>query len=164
MYRAQQQREFTGRHMLLVMVAFFGVIIAVNVTMAIFASRSWTGLVVSDTYVASQEFNERTERARRQLALGWQADLSVEPGRLSYRLTDKSGSPIRLDRVEVLLHRPVSGLQDTDLELTPLGDGSYAADISLADGVWIVEVEADAGLEFPYRDVRRIRVRDGEMR
>lgn len=164
MIKAQQQRQFTGRHMLLIMVAFFGVIIAVNVTMAMFASRSWTGLVVGNTYVASQEFNERTERGRRQQALGWQTNLNLEAGKLSYSLVDQGGSPIRLDRVEVLLHRPVSGLQDTDLILQPGSNGSYTTDIVLEDGTWIVEVEADAGLEFPYRDVRRIQVRDGVMR
>ena len=30
-------REFTGRHMLMVMIAFFGVIISVNMVMATFA-------------------------------------------------------------------------------------------------------------------------------
>ena len=52
-------KEFTGRHMLAIMLAFFGTIIAVNLVMAIFASRSWTGLVVKNSYVASQEFNEK---------------------------------------------------------------------------------------------------------
>lgn len=164
MNKAQHQRELTGRHMLLVMFGFFGVIIAVNVTMAVLASRSWTGLVVGNTYVASQEFNERTDRGRRQQALGWQATLAVEPTRLSYSLTDAKGELVPLERVEVLLHRPVSGHEDTDLILQPAADGAHAADISLEDGTWIVEVEADAGLEFPYRDVRRIQVRDGVMR
>src|SRR5690606_10441379 len=79
MNKPHADREFTGRHMLLVMVAFFGVIITVNVTMAVLATRSWTGLVVGHTYVASQEFNERTERGRAQMALGWQPALTVAP-------------------------------------------------------------------------------------
>src|SRR5690606_36597420 len=154
----------TGRHMLLVMVAFFGVIITVNVTMAVLATRSWTGLVVGNTYVASQEFNERTERGRAQMALGWQAALSVEPGRLGYRITDQNGSVILLEHVTMLLHRPVSAANDTEIVLERSADGGYAADITLDDGSWIVEVEAEAGLEFPYRDVRRIQVSEGAMR
>jgi len=164
MNKPHANREFTGRHMLLVMVAFFGVIITVNVTMAVLATRSWTGLVVGNTYVASQEFNERTERGRAQMALGWQAALSVEPGRLGYRITDQNGSVILLEHVTMLLHRPVSAANDTEIVLERSADGGYAADITLDDGSWIVEVEAEAGLEFPYRDVRRIQVSEGAMR
>jgi len=164
MNKPHANREFTGRHMLLVMVAFFGVIITVNVTMAVLATRSWTGLVVGNTYVASQEFNERTERGRAQNALGWQTALSVEPGRLGYRITDQNGSVIPLEHVTMLLHRPVSAANDTEIVLERSADGGYAADIILDDGSWIVEVEADAGLEFPYRDVRRIQVSEGAMR
>ena len=43
------------------MLAFFGVIIAVNVVMATLASTSWTGLVVENSYVASQEFNRKAD-------------------------------------------------------------------------------------------------------
>ena len=53
-------REFTGKHMLAIMIAFFGVVFAVNFTMVYFSRHSWTGLVVENSYVASQEFNEKT--------------------------------------------------------------------------------------------------------
>jgi len=157
-------KEFTGRHMLFVMLGFFGVIITVNVTMAVLANRSWTGLVVGNTYVASQQFNERTERGKEQMALGWEPVLSVEPGHLAYRISDADGSPISLDGVTMLVHRPVSAAADTEIVLERSVDGSYAADVTLDDGSWIVEVEAKAGLEFPYRDVRRILVSEGTMR
>ena len=61
---------FTGRHMLLVMVAFFGVTITVNLVLAFFATSSWTGLIVKNSYVASQEYNEKLAEARAQDALG----------------------------------------------------------------------------------------------
>ncbi|MGE3830257.1 MAG: FixH family protein, partial [Parvibaculaceae bacterium] len=61
----------TGRFVFVLLVAFFGVIIAVNVTMAVFASRTWTGLVVENGYVASQHFNSELEQLRRQDKLGW---------------------------------------------------------------------------------------------
>ena len=48
-HNAEKQFRFTGYHMLAIMVAFFGVVIAVNLTMATFASRSWTGLVVENS-------------------------------------------------------------------------------------------------------------------
>ena len=60
---------FSGRHMLLTMLAFFGVIIGVNLTMAWFARSSWTGLVVENSYVASQEFNAKMEARIKEYGL-----------------------------------------------------------------------------------------------
>ena len=82
--------EFTGRHMLAIMLVFFGLIIGVNVTMAVFASTSWTGLVVKNAYVASQEFNAKAAEARAQAALGLTAMLTIADGTIAYRLIDAS--------------------------------------------------------------------------
>jgi len=43
-----QTQEINGGHVLVILVAFFGVIIAVNLTLAALAVRSWTGLVVEN--------------------------------------------------------------------------------------------------------------------
>ena len=56
-------RQVTGRHVLLWMVLFFGVVVSANLTMAFFATESWTGLVVKNSYDASQLFNEDLDRA-----------------------------------------------------------------------------------------------------
>ena len=42
-------KAFTGRHMAAIMVAFFGVIIAVNFTMARFATATFGGRVVENS-------------------------------------------------------------------------------------------------------------------
>ena len=51
------QRAFTGRHMAAIMVAFFGVVIVVNLLNARLASSTFGGEVVENSYVASQDFN-----------------------------------------------------------------------------------------------------------
>ena len=61
---AKKPFTFTGWHMLAIMLAFFGTIITVNFTMAYLATSSWSGLVVKNTYVASQQFNGKTEAIR----------------------------------------------------------------------------------------------------
>lgn len=162
--QSDRPREFTGKHMLFLIVAFFAVIITVNVTMAVFASSSWSGLVVKNSYVASQHFNERSAEGRARAALGWNAALSIADDRLSWRLTDASGSPVRIDAATAILRRPVAANEDHALTLIAAGDGTHAADLhGLADGVWIVEVDAEAGLGEPYRDIRRIVVKDGRL-
>jgi nitrogen fixation protein FixH len=161
--RASQSRVFTGRHMLGVMVAFFGVIVAANLTMAAFAWTSWTGLVVKNSYVASQEFNDRAKDGREQAALGWQGELAYEKGELRYRLVRGNGAVVAATGVEAALGRPAHEAEDTTVALSPTGDGSFGGDIALADGQWIVRLSADAGLAKPWLDIRRIHVRDGAM-
>lgn len=162
--RATTKGEFTGRHMLIIMLAFFGVVIGVNVTMAVLAGKSWSGLVVKNSYVASQHFNEKLATAREQAALGWQPEIALAGGKLSYRITDQTGTPVRLDGVTATFERPVSTASDTKFVLKPAGDGSFEADAILADGLWIVETYSEAGLEQPYRDVRRVVLSGGEIR
>ena len=64
---------FTGRHMVVVMCLFFGVVISVNITMAVFAGTSWSGLIVKNTYVASQTFNDDVAEVEQMKARGWQS-------------------------------------------------------------------------------------------
>ena len=81
-------RTFTGRHMAMIMVGFFGVIIAVNFTMARFATATFGGIVVENSYVASQEFNGWLEEAEKQRALGWDAVTTWRPdNRLAVQLS-----------------------------------------------------------------------------
>lgn len=165
--RSAKPAEFTGKHMLAVMLAFFGVIIAVNLTMATFARTSWSGLVVQNTYVASQQFNRKAEEGRAQAAHGWTPALSVEAGVLRFALQDAAGKPVRLESGTATLHRPVGAADDTEIALVAAGDGLAAA-LGVADGAWIVEVHAvagaEAGLERPWRETRRIQLRGGSAR
>jgi len=154
-------RTFTGRHMLAAMVAFFGVIVAVNLTMAAFAMKSWTGLVVKNSYVASQEFNDRAEAGRARAALGWQGELAYSDGELRYTLVHDNGSAVALTDVQVALGRPAYEAEDATIALAPMGDGGFGSSVELDDGQWIVRVSAEAGLAEPWLDIRRIHVRNG---
>jgi nitrogen fixation protein FixH len=68
-------RRFSGRHMTAILIAFFGVVIAVNMTMATFATRTFGGVVVENSYVASQKYNDWLAAAERQQKLAW----TIEP-------------------------------------------------------------------------------------
>ena len=54
---AKVERPLTGWHVLAMFVAFFGVIIAVNLTLAWQAISTFPGLEVENSYVASQTFD-----------------------------------------------------------------------------------------------------------
>ncbi|WP_376705311.1 FixH family protein [Mesorhizobium sp. ISC25] len=159
----RRPREFTGRHMLLTILGFFGVVVGVNVTMATLASTSWTGLVVENTYVASQQFNKKAEEGRAQAALGWTSKLTIAWGEVRYSLSDAAGKPIPLHSVKVLFRHPAYEAEDKSLTLASTTGQEFAVQHTPRDGVWIVEVDADAGLAEPYRDVRRIMISQGAL-
>lgn len=157
-----REAAFTGRHMLLTMLAFFGVIIAVNVTMAWFARSSWTGFVVENSYVASQQFNAKMAETRAQQALGWTGHFSLSGGAVRYAISDAKGIDVPLKAVAITFRRPVDDREDRTIALLKDSVG-YAAVHDVADGIWIVEIDADANLPKPYRETRRIRVFQGSL-
>jgi nitrogen fixation protein FixH len=162
--KAQKPRAVTGRHMLAFILAFFGVVIAVNLTMATLANTSWTGLVVENTYVASQQFNKKAEEGRAQAALGWTGKLTIAWGEVRYGLTDAAGKPVPLHGVKVLFRHPAYEKEDKAVILALASGQEFAAQHMPKDGVWIVEVDADAGLAEPYREVRRIMISHGALK
>lgn len=160
-----QPKEFTGKHMLGAMVAFFGVIITVNLIMARFAITTWSGLVVPNTYVASQEFNGKAAQSREIAALGYQLDLDSGVEGLSIIFTDRSGAPALADSMITELRRPVGTDQDQELVMTRDSDGIYRAPGQLAEGEWIATVTAIRDGETLYKRGRRFHVRaDGSLR
>lgn len=155
---------FTGRHMLFIMLAFFATILVANLSMATFANTSWTGLVVKNSYVASQEYNGRLADSRAQMALGYTSDLSVGNGEIRYRLTTPDGKAVRLGTVNASFRHPAYEAGDRNLALLPDGKGGVSAAQILSDGMWIVEIDSDIGQDRPYRDVRRVVVSGGAIR
>lgn len=161
---SDSRREFTGKHLFLILIAFFGVIITVNVTMATLATKSWSGLVVKNSYVESQKFNDHFDAARARAALGWRAEMLLVDGRFSYALSNGKGEAVRLMDVAVEFRRPVQESKDQKAALLPAAGGVYDAEVQLADGQWIVDVSAVAhGLHEPWRDMKRVFVRDGNL-
>ena len=149
---------FTGWHMLAIMLAFFGTIITVNFTMAYFATSTWSGLVVKNTYVASQEFNGKTAAIKEMLATGIAGDLSVDTKGMRYRLTLPNNVPVVADSVLAHFKRPVGEHQDFELVLTPAGDGLSLAETAVLPGSWIVEIKATKGGKMIMHEAKRVTV------
>lgn len=145
---------FTGRHMLLVMCGFFGIIIAVNLAMAIAASTTWSGLVVQNSYVASQEFEEKRIAHEQQKALGWAANFSYAPGGARFTIRDGAGNPVDLGPITLQLSRPVGTEDDQAVRLERAPDGGYAARLDLGKGVWdaLIATETTAQGPFEFRE------------
>lgn len=137
------ERTFTGRHMLFIMLAFFATVLAANLTMVYFASHSWTGLVVKNSYVASQEFNETTAKLE-QAEKGFHVTPAYDAGRLTIALTDDRQHPFIASEVRVKIGRPSHEGEDQTLTLTWQKDGVYGATVTLGKGQWTGMLTAKA--------------------
>jgi nitrogen fixation protein FixH len=133
-------KRFTGYHMTAIMLAFFGVVIAVNVTMATLAARTFGGTVVDNSYVASQRFNRWLADARAQDRLGWRTSLSLDAGR---RVVASVSVPDVV--VEAVARHPLGRAPDMALRFEPDGAGRWRSRASLPPGRWLVHLEVRRG-------------------
>lgn len=158
-----QEWQFTGTHMLVTILCFFGVIIAVNLTLAYFASGTWTGLVVKNSYVASQQYNEKLAEVRRQQDTGWSSQFDYSGEKAQFALLAREGNMLRGFDVKARFSRPTHENEDRDLVMTE-GANGYETAVSLAPGVWNVEVTATGSDDRGYRKIFRLFVKkDGSL-
>jgi nitrogen fixation protein FixH len=139
-------RELTGKGVLAITVSAFGVIIAVNALLAVQAVRTFPGLEVASSYVASQTFDaDRTA----QKALGWHLASSYDGKHLRLDLTDHAGQPVELATVTATIGRPTEASDDIILQITRK-EGAYLAPVTLRPGRWVVFLEARAKIGTRY--------------
>lgn len=123
-------------------------VVAVNGTLIYFATHTFSGLDTDHAYQEGLDYNTTIAAAAASAALGWKADVAVQPtaqgDRLTLRLTDKSGRPVAGLKVTAHLVRPVSTAFDRVVELLPASAaGQYQADVALpARGKWEIRLVA----------------------
>lgn len=155
----EQARPFTGRHMLMIMLTFFAVVLTANLTLVYYANHSWTGLVVPNSYVASQEFNATTQKLE-QAAADFHATLDYQSGKLKITLHDNNGKAASSGNVVVTLGRPSHEGEDKSIALLESGDGVFSADIVLGKGQWSGTVTADIAGRAPWQRPVRLFVKE----
>jgi len=149
------QREFTGRHALMVFGGAFAVIIGVNIYLAVEAVRTFPGLEVKNSYVASQEFDIRRGA---QMALGWSVYASASEDQVKLEITDADGNPVEVVKLTATLGRAthVKDDQSPDFQF----DGkAYVAPAQLGAGNWNIRMVARAknGVEFSQRVILHVK-------
>ena len=141
--------ELKGRHVLAITLGFFGIIIAVNLVMAVQAIRTFPGLEVKNSYVASQKFDaDRTA----QIDLGWALSPEYDAAAKELRLkfTDKSGYPAEVTGLSVLVGRATEARDDSRPEFIREA-GVFVAPLELPAGKWMLQIEAFSADGTPFR-------------
>lgn len=132
---------FTGRHMAAILVTGFGIVIAVNFTMASLASSTFGGIVVENSYVASQDFNRWLDEARAEGALGWKLAASRRgDGKIVARLTSVPAN----SRVEAVARHPLGRLSDMKMTFTRDPGGDWVSREALPEGRWTLRFTVEA--------------------
>lgn len=154
------ERTITGRHVLIGVLAFFGIVIAANAAFVALALDSWTGLSTDNAYQRGLAYNETLRSAAAQRALGWTAKLAFSQdaaggGQLEVGFVDRRGAPVEDLSVAGQIRRPTHEGFDREVVLERSGPGRYAARLELPlGGQWDVLLEATSrhGARFRIED------------
>lgn len=138
-------KPFTGWHLAAILVAFFGVVIAVNVTMARFATGTFGGTVVDNSYVASQQYNDWLKAAEAQAMLGWDERISLNAARQLTIAIDSNGKRMKAVTFTGVAHHPLGRAPSIALHFTTDASGMAIAREALPPGRWIIDLAASAG-------------------
>ncbi len=138
-----------GRHVAAMFVTGFSIIIGVNMTLAVSAVKTFPGLEVKNSYVASQTFDDNRMA---QEALGWDVSARVEDGVLSLRIGDAAG-PVVPEIRQAVLGRATHVQADRDISFVFDGRSHTATVDGLGTGNWNLRLfaVADDGTEFRQR-------------
>ena len=130
---------FRGRHVLMSLTGFFGVMLIANGLFVYFALSTFTGSD-SDPYRRGLHYNDTLAAAERQAEKGWQTSLSYDAAkrRLSLGLTDAKSRPVTGLQIEAVVGRPVTDKEDHALSLKEEASGVYSAEIELPPGQWVI--------------------------
>jgi nitrogen fixation protein FixH len=145
----RKEREWTGKHVLAVMVLAFSVIIGVNLILAFKAVGTFPGAEVKNSYVASQTFD--ADRAAQE-ALGWKVDATVFGDTLRLKITDNKGYPVHPEITAAVFGRATHTREDQNLDLRWTGT-EFEAPVEAGDGNWNLRMtaRADDGTNFRQR-------------
>ncbi len=153
-----------GRHVLLALIVFFGVMLVANGALVYYALNTFSGGDRPDPYRSGLRYNETIAADARQTALGWESLLAYDDaaGRLTLRFSDESGQPVTGLALEATLGRPATDRDDRPVAFRETEAGVYAADVVLPPGSWVISLATSgAGEGDPvYRLRRRLFVAD----
>jgi nitrogen fixation protein FixH len=138
-----------GRHVLMGLIAFFGVMALANAALVYYALSTFSGGDRPDPYRSGLNYNETIAADQRQAALGWQATLTYDEAkrRLTLRFVDEASQPVSGLKLDATLSRAVTDKDDRAVDFTEIEAGVYAADLALAPGAWVFSLASNGAGE-----------------
>ncbi len=136
----KDERAWNGRHVFLMFAGAFGVIILANLALTIAAVRSFPGMDIKNSYVASQQF-ERKRQMQEQL--GFRSFALYDGNTLEIGIDSKDGVPAELAWFSARVGRPTH--QRSDLWPEFHFDGRHhTTTVELDPGYWNLDISANS--------------------
>ena len=140
-------KPLTGRKVLVMLLAFFGVVIGVNMIMMRLAIQTLPGTEVDSAYSASLAYENEIAAARDQNARNWKVDAHIQRGAdggatLQVEARDAGGKPMSGLTFQGRFERPTDRRADQPVELAEMGIGIYRGSaLAIAPGQWDLVLE-----------------------
>lgn len=155
--------KITGRHVVWSLIAFFGLIFAVNGYFLYAAISTYTGVVAQEPYRKGLHYNDRIADDELQQRRGWAVKLDLAPSRdkLTLAVDGSDGKPVAGIALHGFVGRPASDKADMKVDFAEVSPGRYTAALPrLADGTWLIKLngtlpDAKPG-DPPYRLTKRL--------
>lgn len=144
----------TGRHVLLWLVAFFGIVFAVNGVLVQAAISTFGGVETLSSYKAGLQFEQEAGLVQRQDALHWQVSGTLTRDRagaavLDLTARDAQGRPLSGLTADARLAHPADDRLDHVMAVRPLAAGVFHGTAEARPGQWELIVDL-------YRGDRRV--------
>ena len=152
----------TGRKVLFMLVAFFGVVIGVNMIMMKLAIQTLPGTEVDSAYSASLAYESEITAAHDQNARNWKVDAHIgrdsEGGAtVQVEARDKNGTPMSGLKFQGRFERPTDRRADLPVVLAEVGIGIYRGSApAIVPGQWDLVLEGLAGGQRMFLSKNRI--------
>jgi nitrogen fixation protein FixH len=156
------EKPLTGRKVLVILVAFFGVVISVNVIMMRLAIGTLPGTDVDSAYTASLGYGKEIAAAHDQSARNWRVDAHVQRGTdggatVQVEAHDNGGRPMTGLKFQGRLERPTDKRADLPVDLAEVGIGVYRGSAAqVAPGQWDLVLEGDAAGQRMFQSKNRV--------
>lgn len=135
--------RLTGWHVLAIVVTFFGVVIAVDVAMAVYAYKTFPGEVSVTPYEDGVAYNKTLAQLAAQEKLGWKVGIAPEQSRaLEVEFRDRDGKPLDGLTLTGKMERPATETGRLTPKFKAIGPGYYQADLKPVSGAWDVTIHA----------------------
>jgi nitrogen fixation protein FixH len=157
-------RELTGFKVLLWLLAFFGVVFAVNGVLVQAAISTFGGVETASSYKAGLQFERDVAVAQRQDALHWQIGGKLTRDGAGHAMLDidardANGAPLAGLSAQALLAHPADERLDRAFELTRSGAGKFHGQVQAQPGQWELLLDLYRGDERLFRTRSRVTLR-----
>lgn len=159
-------KPLTGRAVFVMLVAFFGVVIGVNLLMMRFAIDTMSGTDVDSAYRASLAYEREIQTAHEQDARHWQVEAHIArgpAGSADVRIVarDSKGAPLTGLGFSARLERPADKRADRTIAVTEIETGIYKGSAEgILAGQWNLVLEGDTGGKRVFRSRNRVMLSD----